>query len=624
MVLFPGSLDTSASLPNPAVTDKSNNPSHSALHTAENAAIIAVEAKVGTGASTPTANTLMFGTGTGTSAWTSLTSAQLAANLTDESGTGSAVFANTPTLITPKMDTLTESTPSNGVTIAGLNIKSGVLNTNNSVVTANITDANVTTAKLAANAVTLAKLDTGVGNGWFSITGGISAVTYNGNRSYSLTALADNTTLASPGMRLKTTRTVAAPTQCTSLNGTTQYYSKTSPAGMTFTNNFVVSAWVKLTSYAHATIASRYNGTSGWSFEIASTGQPVLVGLNAGSANFSQILAYQSLPLNKWVHVTAQLDMATFTATPTTSYIMIDGVDVPAAVFRGGTSPTALIQAGNLEIGSLNGGTNPWPGKIAQVAIYNAKVTQANVRATISQTLAGTETSLISAYSFNNSINDLNANANNLTANGSAVATNADSPFGGQAGGTISSTLDYGIIQTISATTIVTQVPEGCTIPTTGGVSAVSYASVSKPYGFPGQEGKWKIQAKYKSTTLTTINTTTAQLTGAQITTPIGSWVIGFKAHMITSTGATTFINTIFGLSSSTSAFDGALDDAKVMSTVISSSATELDSRLIGESDYDTASQVPIYVLGKTPGNYSVGFDGASVPGIIYLKNAYL
>lgn len=135
---YPTSLDNGTSLPNPSGTDKQNSPDHAGLHTSENQAIIALEGKVGTGASTPTANTIMFGTGVGTSAWTQLTSAQLAASLTDETGTGSVVFANTPTLVTPKVDTINESTPANGVTIDGLNIKDSAINTASAVGTAAI------------------------------------------------------------------------------------------------------------------------------------------------------------------------------------------------------------------------------------------------------------------------------------------------------------------------------------------------------------------------------------------------------------------------------------------------------------------------------------------------------
>jgi hypothetical protein len=299
---------------------------------------------------------------------------------------------------------------------------------------------------------------------------------------------------------------------------------------MTFTDDFVVSAWVKLTSYgAISVIASRSNGTSGWLLYVDASGAINLQGNNAGGSNLSKITSYQSIPLNKWVHVAAQLDMSTFTSTTTTSYVMLDGVDVPAVSFRSGTNPTALVQAGNLEIGSSNGGGTPFPGKIAQVAIYSAKVTQANIRATISQGLAGTETSLISAYSFNNAITDLNtSNANNLTANNSAGATNADSPFGGQAGGTISGTLDYGIVTAVTNTTLTVQVPEGCTVPTSGGVSAVSYSPYKAPYGMPIFKNRWCLEFCLNSgySQANPINGTVYNPQSAQVSAPVGAWTL--------------------------------------------------------------------------------------------------
>ena len=47
-------------------------------------------------------------------------------------------------------DTISEETSAAGVTVDGLNIRDGKLNTNDSVVTANITDSNVTSEKLSA------------------------------------------------------------------------------------------------------------------------------------------------------------------------------------------------------------------------------------------------------------------------------------------------------------------------------------------------------------------------------------------------------------------------------------------------------------------------------------------
>ena len=47
----------------------SNHPSHSDLHENVGDAVQAVEAKIGTGSSTPAANTVLTGTGSGTSGW---------------------------------------------------------------------------------------------------------------------------------------------------------------------------------------------------------------------------------------------------------------------------------------------------------------------------------------------------------------------------------------------------------------------------------------------------------------------------------------------------------------------------------------------------------------------------
>jgi hypothetical protein len=153
MANFPTSLDTGSSLPTPAAGNNTNSPSHASLHGSENAAIIATETKLGIGATTPAANQLLVGTGAGTSAWQGLTSAQLLAILSDETGSGSAVFATSPTLVTPKVDTINENTPGNGTTIGGVNIKSSAITTASSVPTAALQDSSVTSAKVAVGVV---------------------------------------------------------------------------------------------------------------------------------------------------------------------------------------------------------------------------------------------------------------------------------------------------------------------------------------------------------------------------------------------------------------------------------------------------------------------------------------
>lgn len=50
-------------------------------------------------------------------------SADVRQALSDETGTGAAVFATTPTLVTPKVDTINEATSANGVAIDGVKLK---------------------------------------------------------------------------------------------------------------------------------------------------------------------------------------------------------------------------------------------------------------------------------------------------------------------------------------------------------------------------------------------------------------------------------------------------------------------------------------------------------------------
>ena len=350
---------------------------------------------------------------------------------------------------------------------------------------------------ITVNSITIA--DTTTMAGWTPLGATPNTVTANGNNSFDLVFNSnDLTDTLTNGMRIRATRTVAAPNTAFSLDGSNDYYVKTTPNKLTFTDDFVCSAWVYLTSYASASIVSRYNGTSGWTLDLGADGRVYLNGYNAASGNYSSVNSYQSVPLNKWTHIAAQLDMSAFTATTTTSYVMFDGVDVPATVSRAGTNPTALIQAGNLEVGSRNGGTQPFPGYIDQVAVYSAKVTQATILASINRALSGSETNLASAYS-NGSVNDLNTTTpNDLTATNGAT-TVANSPFGNRG---VSTTLEYGVVManTFSTNTTVTvQVPEGCQLPTTGGISSVDYSTQNVPYGFPRDKGRWQISLLIKT-----------------------------------------------------------------------------------------------------------------------------
>ena len=464
---------------------------------------------------------------------------------------------------------------------------------------------------------TISSTTAGTSNDWYSTSLSPNTVTALGNRSYSLVFNStDLTTYISNGMRLKLPRTVTPPTQCTSLNGTTQYYNKTSPAGMTFTDDFVVSAWSKVSSYQASTIASRYNGTSGWGFYLESNGTVSLVGYNASASNYSYVVSYQSVPLNKWVHVSAQLDMSAFTVTTTTSYVMFDGVNVPASVIRSGTNPTALVQAGNLEIGSNNGGIRLFPGKIAQVAIYSAKVTQATILASMNQTLSGSETSLVSAYTFNNSINDLSANANNLTAQGSAVATNTDSPM---------NATEYAIVMANSFstnTTLTVQVPEGYSLPTTGGIGTVSYSTQAVPYGFPRQKAKWRIETAINSQLSIAIGAGGfVNPVGAKLNIPAGNWEYGYDLSAQHNPAPAAAGITRATMTTSAGNFE---DELMTTAGEVNVSVASFGLNLTRQRGLSLAAATDYYVniYGGSVGTVYIRGDNAT--GYLFAENAYL
>lgn len=533
----------------------------------------------------------------------------------------SAGADNVITLFTSRSTSNTSDTgspPTYGLLLAVVTVANGASTISN----ANISDKRAQT--------TLSLTSTTNTGGWTPTSLPFGTVTYNGNHSYSCTFTGtDLTGIISKGMRLLMTRTVAAPTQCTSLNGTTQYWSKSSPAGMTFTDDFTVSAWIKLTSYATtSTIVSRYNGTSGWAFYINTDGTIQLLGLNGGAGNNSYIKSYQSVPLNKWVHVSANLDMSAYSTNTdggaTGSCITLDGINIPSFVGRQGTNPTSLVQAGNLEVGSQNGGGSPFSGKLAQVAIFNTKITNATMLTYISQGLAGTETSLISAYSFNNSFNDLNANANNLTANGSATATNADSPFAQAA---TAGTLEYGIVTSASFstnTTLTVQVPEGSAIPTSGGVSAVSYSTQKVPYGFPAEKLKWNIEMLQRANgSQSSPSANTWYNIGVALTVPIGSWTVDYQvlAKVVNNTNVPSIYSTLSTANNSQS-------DADFSSEArwTSANANGYQSYLARSKDLTLGSQTPYYLNAQTDqaSASSLTFQAADGTTTIRAAIAYL
>jgi len=349
----------------------------------------------------------------------------------------------------------------------------------------------------------------GIATGW-NETGlpAVSSVTNNGNRSYSVVFASTVASLLSPGMRLRTTRTVTAPTYMGGLfNGSSHYFVKTTPTSTlsTVANNFTVMAWVELTSYAICSIAARADAAVNNSLELGinASGQVRVTVINGGAANVRYIDSQQSLPLNKKTHVAASW-------TGGTVVIYFDGVSVPVTTAAtGGTAPTTAGTGGDFAVGRRGASsTYYFPGYISGLGVFDAVLTASTIKSYSSQVLAGSETNCIGAWSLNNTgVNQQAAGTNDLTATG-GVSYTVRSPYSTNGAGTNDGIYDYALVMKVSTTTATVQVPEGCTIPTSGGVSATAYSTTANPFGWVVDKGRWEVESMFN--TLMTQNAITA------------------------------------------------------------------------------------------------------------------
>lgn len=158
---FPGAADDGVTLPNPSASSAPNSPSHAGLHANANDAIKALEAKVGTGASTAASGKLLRGTGAGTSAWDKDAPSGAILGDTDvqtmTNKTLSSPTINTPTITTPTI------TGTGTATLNTVTVNTTLTMPDNTVATAKIADGAVTTANIADVAVTNTKLSTSAG-----------------------------------------------------------------------------------------------------------------------------------------------------------------------------------------------------------------------------------------------------------------------------------------------------------------------------------------------------------------------------------------------------------------------------------------------------------------------------
>jgi hypothetical protein len=158
---FPASTDDGTTLPNPSGSSTQNSPDHAGLHSNENDAIRALETKLGTGTSTPSLNTLLIGTGSGTSAFSKaspnggIVGTTDAQTLTNKILTSPTINGGTFTNATITSDSITGFTTAGSGSIYGIAIAAGAITTANSISSTAIATNAVQANQLSTSAIKL-------------------------------------------------------------------------------------------------------------------------------------------------------------------------------------------------------------------------------------------------------------------------------------------------------------------------------------------------------------------------------------------------------------------------------------------------------------------------------------
>ena len=450
--------------------------------------------------------------------------------------------------------------------------------------------------------------------GWDVLNGGTAPTVGTGatlgNRSFDLTfASVDLSSTLSPGMRIKLDRNTTPSTQCADFeSSSSQYASKSSPSGITFTDDFTCEAWIKLESYTGSlqTIVGRRSTTQGWGFRLSAAGAPEIFGLNT-TADIET--AYQSVPLNKWVHVAASMDMS-----GADGKIYIDGVLVPSLFTSGAAS--SLVQAGNLDIGDRSDNNGDlFDGKISDVRVWSDIRTETEIQDNMYKALVGNETNLVAYFKLNGDFTDETSNSNDLTASGGVVATTVDNPF---------NATEYGVITSVSYstnTTVNVFCPEGYGIPNET-LTNPFYSTQSVPFGFPRDRGKWELFFPSASTAALGTGTNMVCSSNLYNTIPVGSWRLSysFSADSIRAGGT---ITTLYGAIGTAASDTGAYPETIAWFASKAPSSPWYGAGTMQNSTEKTfTSATTIYMLDgglHTSGNFTTTIGYANL-GQHYLK----
>lgn len=306
-------------------------------------------------------------------------------------------------------------------------------------------------------------------DGWQPVPSTLTYSSNLGNREFVFGTSTDLSGSLSTGMKLSVVRSVTPSTQCMSFTAaSSQYATKASPTGITFTSAFTCEAWIYLNSYTGTNqwvISRSDNSTGGFLLRLTPSGQIDLV--YGSSSSFTTSTSYQSVPLKRWVHIAGVVS----SVSSKIAFIYINGQVVPFS--QTGTA-TTLTQTGNLSIGAANTGVAStfFDGFIYQPRVWSVARNQTNIRDNMGLTL--TTASNLVFTTADSSFNDASGVGNNLTAENGASATATGNPF---------NAIEYGFITTLSSSSITIRSVNGVIPAQT--LDTPQYSLMDSPYGWP-------------------------------------------------------------------------------------------------------------------------------------------
>ena len=449
-------------------------------------------------------------------------------------------------------------------------------------------------------------------NGWNPIGYTASFVQNNGNKETVVNYAGDVTQTLSPGMKVAYTRSTAPPTQCMSFTAaSSQYATKASPTGMS-TAAITSEAWIYANSYTEGGIISATNTTTtGFQFQIKSTGQIQLIAIQSSGVARNRI-TYQSIPLKKLVHVAVAVTMSTGVIT-----FFVNGAPVTHISADAG-SATAITQGGPLQLGAVN---SSWflDGLTAETRLWSTARTQAEILANMNNNLTGSESGLVGLWRGAGNFNDLTANANHLTATNGAIATQAANPF---------NLIEYGKITKVGAfsggvTPVTVFTGTDCNIPNMALTSPL-YSTQAAPYGFPAARRKWRSEAIFRTNIAAGGTTVGTWYNPPGMSLTIGSagdWVTGYESSSLAQASS---------------------GNMAIRQTLSTTAATETNSRLTSAGN--AASITQLMATGTRSDSLSISSDttlylnsqisaassptlhqiqGTDAPAVIYAELAY-